>query len=398
MTKKNLMPSIVLSAICLAAALLLSVINMFTAPIIEERQNAAANAALVEVLPGGSNFKALELNENYPAAVQEAYSADGGFVFRVNGSGRNGDITVMIGVDADGKLVGTKVIAEGESKGYGDKVYAETEGTDGKYTGQTLDTFAPVIVAGATMTSNGFAGAVEAALKAYVVANGGAVENRTPEQILKDNCNAALGTTDVEFTKWFATEILEGIDAVYEAKDNGGRVYVIGESFVGVKSGAVTTSDATEENKAKALAADAVINASVLSDVEIPEGANADVVSIKKTASGNYVIEAKGSGFGIKGDKYYNPSKQKLIIKVCISADGAIIDSATVFEKETPDFGGALLKDPTFYDKFIGKTSENLEGVENVAGTTLTSKGYKEAIKYAFEAFELLTAEEGGNQ
>ena len=41
MKKSNIMPSVVLGAVCLIVALLLSLINSVTAPLIEEAQNAA---------------------------------------------------------------------------------------------------------------------------------------------------------------------------------------------------------------------------------------------------------------------------------------------------------------------------------------------------------------------
>ena len=50
--------------------------------------------------------------------------------------------------------------------------------------------------------------------------------------------------------------------------------------------------------------------------------------------------------------------------------------------------------DYDFVDAFIGKDAEGANGVDTVAGATLTTQGYKSAIKTAFEALELL---KGGN-
>ena len=63
--------------------------------------------------------------------------------------------------------------------------------------------------------------------------------------------------------------------------------------------------------------------------------------------------------------------------------------------KETPDYGGKLLKDHSFYEAYEGKTAEDYDSVPNASGATLTSKGYKDALKKAFAVFEILT--EGGN-
>ena len=49
MKKSNVMPSVVLGAICLISALLLSVINMFTAPEIEKNKKEAEIKALKQI-------------------------------------------------------------------------------------------------------------------------------------------------------------------------------------------------------------------------------------------------------------------------------------------------------------------------------------------------------------
>ena len=236
--KKNIMPTVVLGSICLIVALMLSLINSITAPIIEQAQNAAANEALLVVLPDGKNFKEITLDETYPASITKGYRADGGFVFQATVTGKSTGLVVLVGINAEGKIVGTKVIADQETDDYDAKVFPNLEGTEGAYKGMNLDNFAPHLVSGATLTSRAYGDAIKAALQAAAIAGGASVDTRTPEQILQDNCNAALGTTGVEFTKWFATEIIEGIDAVYVAADNSGRVFVIGESFVGVKAAA----------------------------------------------------------------------------------------------------------------------------------------------------------------
>lgn len=410
MKKENLMPSVVLSAICLVAALLLSVINMFTAPEIAERENAKANEALVEVLPGGSNFKLITLNENYPKNIVEAYSADGGFVFRAVGAGRNGDIVVMVGIDTDGKIAGTKVITSGETPKYADPVYAEVEGTDGKYTGQTSDTFAPVIIANSTMTSNGFAGAIDAALKAYIVACGGQVDNRTPEEILQDNCNTALGTENVVFTKWFATEVIEGVDAVYEAADGLGRVFVIGEVFIGVNAdGVVVNGDGADTTAIES--ANAIVSASRLTEVQKPNGVGRTVSKIYVTESGNYVFELLASGYQVLTD--WGNGKE-IEIKLSISADGKIIDCYTVDHAESKGYGDACATED-YYDQWRGQGKNDITisseepdshipgdlipsdctDIGAISSATFTTYGYQKAIKTAFDVFEMLS---GGNQ
>lgn len=395
MKKSNLKPSVVLGSICIVVALILSVINLITGPIIEKAQNDAVNKALVEVLPEAKNFEKIELTSEYPESVKEGYKAEGGFVFKMSVTGKSAGLIIMCGVDESLKIVGTKVIANEETPSYASKVFPDVEGLDGKYKGMNLDEFEPYLVSGATLTSRAYSDAVKAALQSAIIANGGEVDTRSPEEILQANCNASLGTEQKVFTKWFATEIIEGIDAVYENAE-AGRVYVIGDAFIGIKpDGTVATADASAENIAKAQSADTVIKNSTTTDVQIPEGSESTIVSIKKTASGNYIIEAYGKGFGIYGDKYYNPSGKQITVKVSISTEGAIIDSVTTFEKETPGFGSSLLANPEFYEAYEGKTGDDYSSVENYSGATYTGKGYKDALKNAFAVFELIT--EGGN-
>ena len=83
MKKHNIMPTIVLGAICLVVALLLSLVNSVTAPIIEATQNAAANEALVVVLPDGKNFEEIAITEKYPASITKGYKAEGGLFSRL---------------------------------------------------------------------------------------------------------------------------------------------------------------------------------------------------------------------------------------------------------------------------------------------------------------------------
>ena len=403
MKKQNIMPSLVLGCICLVVALLLSGVNMITAPIIEAAQNAAANEALLEVLPDGKDFKELTIDEKYPAVINMGYKAEGGYVFRASVTGKSSGLVIMIGVSEDGKIVGTKVIADQETDSYDANVFPAVEGLDGAYKDMNYDGFEPYLVSGATLTSAAYGEAVKAALQAYIVASGGSVDVRTPEQILQDNCNAALGTTEVVFTKLFEVEVLDGIDAVYEAEGNVGRVYVIGEVFVGIKAdGSVVNSDAGADEVAKATAANEIILASTLTEVtELPEGISSTITKISVTASGNYVFEMKAHGFSehIYGE-YGSGANLPISIKVSISADGKIIDCLTLEHDETKGYGDKCTTEE-YYESWRDVTADKVVisngpiDKENtdpgaIAGATHTTQGYQKAIKNAFAAFELL--------
>ena len=413
MKNSKFYPALVLGTICLVAALLLSGVNMITRPIIEKKQNELANAALLEVLPNGKNFEKIELTPEYPAIVTAGYKADGGYVFKMEVTGKSTGLVIMCGIDADGNVVGTKVIANEETPSYAEKVFPKVEGNDGKYKGMNLDGFDPYLVSGATLTSKAYGEAVKAALQSAIHAAGGSVDTRTPEQILQDSCNAALGTTNVKFTKWLALETFESIDAVYVAADNSGKVYVMGDTFIGIKNGAVTTADASEENKTTVLAADTTISAITLEDVAKPDGAKKTVKSIKKASNGTYVFELLANGYQAMFD--WGDGTQ-ITIQLSISADGKIIDVLTLSHNESKGYGDACATEE-YYEQYRGKGDEDIKvsagypdhhgtdlipststDVGVIASATYTTVGYQTAIKDAFAAFELITAKGGDQQ
>lgn len=408
---KNILPIVVLVAICLAAALLLSLVNMVTSPIIENARNQAANENLLVVLPDGKNFEKIELDERYPAIVQEAYRADGGFVFIMSVTGKSSGLVVMCGINTEGKIVGTKVMENQETPSYAEKVFPLVEGLEGSYAGMDASSFEPQLVAGATLTSRAYGEAINAALQAFVIANGGEVDIRTPEQIFTDNCNAALGTEGLTFTKWFATEMLEGVDAVYTASDNSGRVYAVGEALVGVKAdGTVVNLGTADEAVIKD--ADAKIKASTLTEItNIPEGVNKTMVKkVYITATGNYVFDLETKGYQCLTE--WHGSNVPISIKLSISADGKIIDCLTVSHEETKGYGDACATEE-YYEQYRGASSSDIVVSVNkpdnysdqipptstdkgvIASATFTTAGYQKAVRAAFDAYELLIA--GGN-
>lgn len=384
MKKENIMPTIVLTVICVTVALLLAAVNMVTKPIIDKAANDKANATLTVVLPEGESFEEIDLSTvELPASVTKAYKETNGkgYVFEMSVSGYKSGLVIMCGVDAEGKITGSKYTASSET-------FGKEGDLDNAYNGQALDSFAPNIISGATKTSNGYADAVKAALQAHVIMGGGSVDLRDPAQILNDNCNAALGTEGLTFTKWFAVEILDGVDAIYTAEGTKSVVMSIGEAFVGVgEGGKAVGADVDADAKAKAEAAYAVYTASELTEATLPEGASKNVLKAYKTATGNFVFELQAAGYGINGE--YVASGEYIKLKVAISADGKIISTLTTYENETDGIGDVCAT-PEYYEKFNGTDSETYKNVENVSGATVTTSAYKSAIKQAFAAFDLM--------
>ena len=158
---KNIKPTIVLSCICMAVALILSAINMVTGPIIEAQRAAAANGALIEVMPEGGNFEEIDISTlGLPEAITNAYkeTSGKGYVFRVVSTGYKSGMVIMVGVNAEGKITGSKCLETQDTFGKEPQI-------DNSYNGQSLADFAPTLISGATMTSNGNRDAVSNALQ-----------------------------------------------------------------------------------------------------------------------------------------------------------------------------------------------------------------------------------------
>lgn len=407
--KSKLTPSIVLGSICLVVALLLSVVNMFTAPVIAKNQSDKANAAFAEILPGAAGKQDLTITDAYPDAVDAGYKFSNGYVFQMTVAGYKPGLVILCGIDNEGKITGMKHIQSGETFGFENEL-------NGAYTGETLESAELVIATGATsksLTSKAYFEAVKAALQAFVVANGGEVDYRSPEDI---KCNEALGTETLEFAKWFTLAKLEGIDTVYVAKDNSARVYVIGESYVGVKDGAVVTANVSADDQTAVLEADTLISSLTLEDAVKPEGAAQSVKSVKRASNGTYVFELEAKGYQAMFDW---GDGTVISIKVSIGADGKILDVVTVSHAESAGYGDECATEE-YYSQYRGKGDADVKisasypnGHESdlipegsvdvgvITSATYTTVGYQTAIKDAFYAFSLLTPEspeEGGNQ
>ena len=389
--KKHLSSVLTLFAICAIVSIALAVCYGITAPIIAEQQAAAAAGALLEVMPEGGTFEKMDISSyTLPATIKEVNKAsNGGYVFQVEFAGFNPGNVAMIGVSAEGKITGTKVITNTESSGYGADRLPELDGK-GHYNGSDVTTIDGVdTVAGCTVSTTAYRNAVKDALNAAVILGGGSVDLRDPEQILNDNLNVALGTEGVEFNKHFFAEIVEGVDAIYVAKTGEGHVVVIDGEFIGIDAAGKTIGEAN----AVAETAVATIKATTYSIIDLSsfEGLSKRVVSAKVTNDGIYVIEVEGDGFGINGDHHYGASGEYIVVRVSITADGKILDCYTVYQSESKGFGDACAKED-FYGQFDGKTQSNYKDVI-IAGSTITTTGYHKAIENAFKAVKIF---EGG--
>lgn len=384
--KKSVQSTLVLVAICAVMAVLLALTNSITAPIIKQNQDAAANEALLVVMPEGEGFEKMDISAyELPATVTEVYKeANGGYVITLTTAGYGSGFVIMCGVSADGTVTGAVCLASTETLGY-EKTFGES------FTGKdaagvdAIDT-----ISGATKTTSAYKNAVKDALNTAIILGGGSVDLRDEAQILNDNLSAALPAGEGKFTKLFIAEVIEGIDAVYTADNGKGYVFVIGEEFIPVDESGNTANDTVKT-------AYDILVASAAEDIDLTAYAETlkYVTSAKKTATGNYIFEVKGPGYGIVGgDDYHPASGEYIIVRVSMTLDGKIIDTFTVSQKESQGIGDACA-DEKFYGQFDGKTESDYKDIDAISGATMTTNGYLKAIERAFEALKTL---EGGNE
>ena len=382
--KKSVQSTVVLIAICAVMAILLALTNAVTAPVIKQNQDAAANEALLVVMPEGEGFEKMDISGyTLPSTVTEVYKeAKGGYVITLTTAGYGSGLIVMCGISPDGTVTGAVCLGSTETLGY-EKTFGEN------FTGKdaagvdAIDT-----ISGATKTTAAYKNAMKDALNAAVILGGGSVDLRTEEEILNDNLSAALPAGEGKFTKLFITEVIEGINAVYTADNGKGYVFVVGEEFIPVDENGHT------DNAAVKTAYDILV-ASAAEDIDLTAYGDAlkYVTSAKKTATGNYILEVKGNGYGIMGgDEYHPASGEYIIVRVSMTADGKIIDTFTVSQAESTGIGDACA-DEKFYGQFDGKTESDYKEIDAIGGATLTTNGYLKAIERAFNALKVL---EGG--
>lgn len=388
--KKNIQNLSVFVSICVVITLLLAVTNSFTAPIIEKNAAAAANKALLEVMPNGAGFEAMDLSTyTLPATVTEVHkeTSGQGYVVQLVTSGYGTGMTIMCGVDASGVVTGAVCLSSNETLGEEKTYGAAFAGKDAAAV-EAVDT-----VSGVTKTTAAYKAAIQDALNTAIILGGGSVDIRTDEQILADNLAEALPAGD-SFEKLFLVEIIENVDAVYQAANGAGYVFVMGEQFVGVSSDGTVVTEGADAALGEAVA---LIQGTTYEEIDISAYADLEkyVVSAKKTATGNLVLETKGPGYGIKGgDEYHPASGEYIIVRVSLSPEGKIIDCLTVSQAETANLGDACANE-SFYGQFVGKTEADYTEIDAIGGATLTTDGYKQAIERAYIAFHAMN---GGAQ
>ncbi|MCL2380918.1 MAG: FMN-binding protein [Treponema sp.] len=78
-----------------------------------------------------------------------------------------------------------------------------------------------------------------------------------------------------------------------------------------------------------------------------------------------------------------------------IGADGMIIRTAVLSHTETLSFAAPVFAQ-AHAGQYWGQDRNGIEGISAVSGSTITSVAFRNAVRYAFDAFDAITA--GGTQ
>ena len=119
-----------LTAISLVVAALLGLVNSVTKDQIAAINEEKTKASLAMVAPEGATFDPVEISEAAAAAateqggtITEMYTmSTGGYASKVVASGSQGNIEMIVGVDADGAITGVSIVSNAETGGIGSKV------------------------------------------------------------------------------------------------------------------------------------------------------------------------------------------------------------------------------------------------------------------------------------
>lgn len=385
--KNSIKNILVLVCICAVVSLILAVTNAVTAPLIAKNEAERATAALQTVMPESKNFEKIDISTfKLPATVTEAYRAEnGGYVLKMTTAGYSSGLVIMCGVLPDGTVSGAVCLSSTETLGY-EKTFGENFKGKDSVGVEAVDT-----ISGATKTTGAYRSAIKDALNAAIILSGGEADIRTEEEILADTLSALLPDAKGRFEKLFIAEVIEGVDTIYQAVNETGFVCVIGDTFIALDRKGNVISEAesslavTAETAVKILIASEVHALALIDYEDLPS----QLVSAKKTASGNYIFEMKAAGYGVVGGDEYHPASGKyILIRLSMTKDGKIIDCLTLFEEETDGVGSACAEE-WFYSQFDGKTEENYNEVDAISRATITTNGYIKAIERAFEALKI---------
>ena len=402
--KKQLPAFLVLTIICLVAALALAGTNALTKGPIQEHAMAAQREAFGAVMtadeyiemtiPDGSGISALvEARQNGKTI---------GYCVVASASGYASPVAVTLGVGVDGKVTGAKIgdTNFAETSGFGSRWLAENQ-TE-QFVGIDLKEGGAIeALSGATLTSNAVLNASNTALSAVSGVLGiertepvlvfGVAEKKPVEQmtltgdIHEGSAKGFASDVKVQLTM-DASGAITGlaIESSGETSGFGTRCMedpTFAEQFIG-KTAPFVLGENIDALAGASITSGAVVTA-VNAAVEAP--ANPDAVPFGTGAEDEPAVEVSANPLpaGAKSASAHGLLSD-VKVTITLNADGTIATMAVDCSGETEAIAGPCAED-AFIAQFIGKKGP-FESIDMVSGATYTSTAVMNALNSLFPA------------
>lgn len=416
MAKKEFSKSIlVLLALFVLAALLLSGINTVTAPLIEANGASAQFEPLFAVMPGAQNFDVLYSAQDpaatalvdVPETVTGIYSETAGLGYAITLSTSQGytkePIEMTLAVDAEGKIAALEVNAYPESRDVGPEFLTSFQGQDSALPDVGL-------VAGTTFSSAAIKNAVNDGFAALIANDLVGAGVKSDDQVLLELLPQVYpGIANNGVGQYEEAEVNSGsIVKAFKALNNSGFGFVLNDgsaNYLGVwtlAGGAkiVDLEGSTVDNAALLEEIKAYGEANCAGEAEkeiaklqrmVSEGAEITAlpVEVYNSVTGVYSIldgETQLYGFAARS---YGYSNLPMAIYYVLDENGAIVTMTVdelIFYKEY--FSAYTLDEPSYKEGFTGLTADSYNGEQAlIAGATMSTAGVDTATKDVFAAF-----------
>ena len=416
MAKKEFSKSIVvLLALFVLAALLLTGVNTVTAPLIEANGASAQFEPLFAVMPEAQNFDVLYSAQDpaattlvdVPDTVTGIYSETSGLGYAITLSTSAGytkePIEMTLAVDAEGKISALEVTAYPESRDVGAEYLTSFQGQDSALPDVGL-------VAGTTFSSAAIKNAVSDGFAA-LIANDlvGAGVKRDDQVLLELLPQVYSGIANNGVGQYEEAEVNSGsILKAFKALNGSGFGFILNDgsaNYLGVwtlaggakildlEGNVVDNAALLEEIKAYGAA-----NAESLTDKEIAklqrmtsEGAEITALPVElyNSVTGVYSILDGGAQFYGFVARSYGYSNLPMAVYYVLDVNGAIVSmnvDELIFYKDY--FSDYTLDEPSYKEGFIGLTGDSYTGEQAlIAGATMSTGGMDTATRDVFAAF-----------
>ena len=388
-------------------------LNFYTAPLIEANNAGAANERLNAVMPGGKAYEDITATlKDLPASVVKVNKETGGLGYVIECTATSqytagAPMDIVLGVDADGKICGVKLVSHSESLIFGE-AYPDT------YIGKDSALAGVEVYAGSTFSSNAFKGAVEEAMGVLTANNLIAAGVKSDAQILQE----MIATVAPGYTKLLEASASGNIQLAFKAENEVGFAYIITEgdaSYLALVNATgvckvfdtqgadVTAAHAAVVTEAKAHAAQnqKSFAADFRSKIERLMPGATDVTAIEIDT---FNTVAAAVSFTVDGESYYGfYSRSKgfgqMDVYFVLDANGAIakMDAKELIFDEEYFFGFAGVNEPVYENGFVGITPDTWTGDNAViSGATMSTNAIKQSTADAFDSFKSIN--NGGEQ